>query len=67
MIDLLLALHLWRVVRKVLVDGEGKMKGAALIHSLIRIDCQGKVEYVIRVGKRSLHRPAEGAFQLLEV
>lgn len=63
MVDLLLALHLWRIVGKVLVNGEAEVEGAALVHALVRIDREDEVEEVIRVGEGGLHRLAQCAFQ----
>ena len=59
-VNLLPALDLGRVVREVLVDGEGKVKGAALVHALVGLDCEGEVEDVVRVREGGFHGGAEG-------
>ena len=67
MVDFLCAFDLRRVVRKVLIDGEVEVETAAFIHSFIRIDGQGEVENIIRVGERGSHGPAKRPFELRKV
>jgi len=64
-VDLLQALDLGRVVGEILVDGEGEVEGAGLVHALVGLDGEGEVEDVVRVGKAHLHRAAER--ELLQV
>lgn len=47
---------------EILVNGEGKCEDATLVHALIRLDRQGEVEDIIRVGKGHFHCTAEGEF-----
>jgi hypothetical protein len=37
-VNLLLAQHLWRLVREVLVDLEVEIEAAAAVHALVRVD-----------------------------
>ena len=67
MVDLLFAFDFWRVMREILVDDKVEVKGASSIHSFIRLDGEGEIQDIIWVWERSLHRPTEGAFKLLQV
>ena len=60
MVDFLLAFYFRRVVREVLVDGEGEAEGAVLVHALVRVDVQDEVEDVVWVGEFGAHGVAEG-------
>lgn len=62
MINLLGTLDLWRVVGEILVHGETKVEHAALVHALVRLDGQGEVEDVVRVGEGHFHGISEGEF-----
>ena len=59
MVDLLRALHFRRVVREILVHGEGKDETAPLVHALVGLDRECEVEDVVRVREVGLHRRAE--------
>ena len=59
-VDLLRTFHLRRVVREVLVDGEGEVEAPALVHAFVRADGQGKILDIVRVGEGGLHCGAEG-------
>jgi len=61
-VDLLLAEDFGRVVREILVDGEGEGEAATFVHAFVRLDCEREVEDVVRVGKIGLHGRAEGEF-----
>lgn len=65
MVYFLRAFDLWRVVGEVLVDGEGEVKRAALVHSLVRLDCQREIKDVVWVRKGHFHRVPER--ELLQV
>ena len=67
MVNLLRALHFRRIVREVLVDGEGEAEAAAFVHAFVGLDGEGEVEDVVRVREGGLHRAAEGAFEFGEV
>lgn len=54
-VDLLRALYFRGIVRKVLVDGEAEVEGAALVHSFVRLDGEDKVEDVVRVWEVGFH------------
>lgn len=58
MVDLLRTLDLRGIVGKVLVDGKIEVEYASFVHSLIRLDCEGEVEDVVRVGKMGPHSTA---------
>lgn len=59
MVDLLCALDFWRVVWEVLVDLEVESEASALVHALVRVDCELEVEDIVGVGEVRLHRRAE--------
>lgn len=61
-IDLLGTLDLGRVMREVLVDGETKVENAALVHALVRLYGQSKVQDVVGVREGHLHSISEGEF-----
>ena len=52
---------------KILVDGEVEIERTAFIHALVRLDGQGKIENIVRIGEGGFHRFAKGAFELCEV
>ena len=54
------ALHLWRLVREVLVDVEAEVEAAALVHALVGLDGEAEVEDVVRIGEGGGHGVAEG-------
>lgn len=60
MVDLLQAFYLRRVMWKVLVDGEIKIKGAPSVHALIRIDRQYEMENIIRIREVCAHGASQG-------
>ena len=62
MIYLLRTLDLGRIMREVLVDGEGEVESATFVHSLVRLDRQDKVEDVVGVWKMHLHCAAKREF-----
>ena len=43
MVNLLRALDLWRIVGEVLIDREGEVESAALVHAFVGFDGEGKV------------------------
>lgn len=55
-VDLLLTAHLWRVVGEVLVDVEVEGEFAALVHALVGLDAQYKIEDIVRVREFGFHR-----------
>lgn len=59
-VDLLRALDFRWIVRKVLVDLEVEVEAAALVHALVRVDCELEVQNVVGVGEVRLHRGPEG-------
>jgi hypothetical protein len=65
MINLLRALHFWRVMREVLVNTEIEMERATLVHALVGLDRKRKVEDIVRIREIHLHRASEG--QLLQI
>lgn len=65
MVDLLCALDFWRVVWEILVDLEVKFEAAALVHTLVGVNCEFEVENIVWVGEVRLHCRAEG--QLFEI
>jgi len=65
MVDLLRAFNLWRIMRKVLVDGEGEVKASPFVHAFIGLDRQRKVEDI--VGIRKLGAPGFARFQLFKI
>lgn len=64
-VDLLRALDFRRIVGEVLVDGEAEVEAPALVHALVWVDGERKVEDVVRVGEVCLHCCAER--ELLQV
>ena len=58
MIDLLRALDLGRIMREVLVDGEGEGESPAFVHALVGFDRQREVEDVVGVGESHFHGAA---------
>lgn len=54
-VDLLFALHFWRLMREVLADGEGEAELAAFVQALVGSDGEDEVEDVVRVREGSLH------------
>jgi hypothetical protein len=64
-VDFLHALDFRRVVGEVLVDLEVELEPAALVHTLVRVDGELKVEDIVGVREVRLHRRAEG--QLFEI
>ena len=59
MVDLLCALHLGRLVREALRDGEGEVEAAPLVHAFVGLDSQSEVKRVIWVREFRLHRIGE--------
>lgn len=55
-IDLLCALDLRRIVWIIAVDGESEFERSALVHALIWLDCERKVEHICWVREVGLHR-----------
>ena len=55
MVDLLRALDFWRVVGKVLVDGECEVEDPTLVHALVRLDGEGEIKDVVGVREGGTH------------
>lgn len=51
MIDLLRTFHLRRVMWEVLIDSEVEVERSTLVHALVRLDGERKVQDVVGVGK----------------
>lgn len=62
MVNLLCALDLRRLMRESLADRKCEMKPAALVHALIRLDSESKVEGIIGVWEVGLHGARQGKF-----
>lgn len=62
MIYLLRAFYFRRVMRKVLVHGEGEDERTPLIHALVRLDRKREVQDVVRVREGHFHCAAQGEF-----
>lgn len=62
MVDLLRTLHFRRVVRVIARDDKGELEGAALVHSLVRVNSEREVEDIIRVGEIRAHGATKGQF-----
>lgn len=65
MVYLLRALYFRRVMREVLVDSEGEVEAAPLVHALIRVDRKSKVEDVVWVGELGV--PSSARLKLFEI
>lgn len=59
MVDLLHALHLGRIVREVLVDGECECECSGAVHAFVGLDGEDEVLDVVGVGEGHFHRAAQ--------
>ena len=59
MVDLLRTLDFRRIVREVLINGEAEVEAPALVHALVWVDGERKVEDVVWVREVCLHCCAE--------
>lgn len=67
MIYLLCAFDFRGIVGEVLVYSEIEVESPTLVHALVWLNSERKVEDVVRVGERSFHGAAERALELCEV
>lgn len=61
-VDFLFALDFWRLVGEVLADGEGEVKLASFVETLVGSNGEGEVEDVVGVGEGGLHRARQREF-----
>ena len=58
MVDLLFAFDFWRLMREVLVDGEGEVEDAAFVQAVVGCQGEDEVEDVVGIREVRFHRAA---------